>query len=470
MTETPTEPPGPPPSRRTRRPSTGAKAENARVCADVCQAAGCLSLRSDLVAAALVDGLTERGVTDVAVKRVGCLGLCAAGPLIRMPQTGELFEDVNLDSPAIDQLIDRLAKADPATDPQPPLPAFFARQTQIVLENSGRIDPEDLDDYLAHDGYRALRTAVNDMTPHQVVEQVVTSGLRGRGGAGFPVGIKWQTVAKSPTPDRRYVVCNADEGDPGAFMDRSVLESDPHRVLEGMAIAAYAVGADTGFIYCRAEYPLAVRRLRTAIRLAKRAGVLGENIAGTGFSFNVEVRLGAGAFVCGEETALLASIEGGRGTPRPRPPYPAVSGLHGRPTLINNVETFANVPPIIRHGGAWYAGHGVGRSKGTKVFALAGRVVHTGLIEIPMGMTLREVVYDIGGGVIDGRPFKAVQTGGPSGGCLPAELLDIPLDYESLAEKGSIIGSGGMIVMDDTSCMVDIARYFMTFSQEESCG
>jgi bidirectional [NiFe] hydrogenase diaphorase subunit len=442
----------------------------ARITARVCQAAGCLSMQSVDVARALADGLRADGITDVAIKRVGCLGLCAEGPLVHLPETGEMIGRVALDSDAVPALVERLRTADPAKEPRPELPHFFTRQTPIVLENSGVIDPEEIDDYLDRDGYTALIHAVTELTPAKVVDQVVASGLRGRGGGGFPVGIKWQTVAKAPGADRKYVVCNADEGDPGAFMDRSVLESDPHRVLEGMAIAAYAVGADSGYIYCRAEYPLAVKRLKIAIRQAKRRKMLGQNIADTQFHFHVEVRLGAGAFVCGEETALIASVEGQRGMPRPRPPYPAVSGLWRKPTLINNVETFANIPPIVRNGGEWYAKTGVGRSRGTKVFALAGRVVRTGLIEVPMGITLREVIYDIGGGIIDGRPFKAAQTGGPSGGCIPAELLDTRLDYESLAEKGSIMGSGGMIVMDDTSCMVDVARYFMDFSREESCG
>ena len=339
----------------------------------------------------------------------------------------------------------------------------------MATENSGRVDPEDLDDYRTRGGYRALETALTELTPAEVVDQVVRSGLRGRGGAGYPTGLKWTTVAKAAGA-QKYVICNADEGDPGAFMDRSVLESDPHRVLEGMAIAGYAVGASRGYVYCRAEYPLAVARLKTAIRLAGRAGLLGAGIADTPFEFHVELRLGAGAFVCGEETALIASVQGGRGTPRPRPPYPAMSGLWRSPTLINNVETFANIAPIIRNGGDWYAGIGTETSKGTKVFALAGRVVNTGLVEVPMGITLREIVYDIGGGIVDGRPFKAVQTGGPSGGCIPGQYLDMPVDYESLKEVGSIMGSGGMIVMDDSSCMVDVARYFMDFCREESCG
>jgi bidirectional [NiFe] hydrogenase diaphorase subunit len=307
------------------------------------------------------------------------------------------------------------------------------------------------------------------MKPVEVIAEVTKSGLRGRGGAGYPTGLKWSTVSKA-VGTQKFVICNADEGDPGAFMDRSVLESDPHRVLEGMLIAAYAVGAASGFVYVRAEYPLAIKRLKIAIRQAEKLGLLGVNICGTPFSFKIELRLGAGAFVCGEETALIASIEGKRGTPRPRPPYPAMEGLLGEPTLINNVETFANIPPIIRHGGEWYARIGTEKSKGTKVFALAGRVQNTGLVEVPMGITLREMVFDIGGGIPDGRQFKAVQTGGPSGGCLPSECLDMPVDYESLARAGSIMGSGGMIVMDESSCMVDVAKYFMDFCMTESCG
>jgi bidirectional [NiFe] hydrogenase diaphorase subunit len=307
------------------------------------------------------------------------------------------------------------------------------------------------------------------MTSREVIDEVTKSGLRGRGGAGYPTGLKWSTVSKS-VGTQKYVICNADEGDPGAFMDRSVLESDPHRVLEGMLIAAYAVGAAEGYIYVRAEYPLAIKRLRNAIRQAERLGLLGSNICGTRFSFRVDVRLGAGAFVCGEETALIASVEGKRGTPRPRPPYPAMEGLFGQPTLINNVETFANIAPIIRNGGEWYAGIGTEKSKGTKVFALAGRVANTGLVEVPMGISLREMVFEIGGGIPEGRKFKAVQTGGPSGGCLPSDCLDMPVDYESLAKAGSIMGSGGMIVMDESSCMVDVAKYFMDFCMTESCG
>jgi NADH:ubiquinone oxidoreductase subunit F (NADH-binding) len=339
----------------------------------------------------------------------------------------------------------------------------------VATENVGIVDPESLEDYLGQGGYRALRRVLSDMTSAEVRDELAASGLRGRGGAGYPTALKWTTVAKA-SGEKKYVICNADEGDPGAFMDRSVLESDPYRVLEGMAIAAFAVHAKEGYIYCRAEYPLAVARLRTAIRLAQRAGYLGDSIMDTSFGFNVEIRLGAGAFVCGEETALIASVEGRRGTPRPRPPYPATEGLWGMPTLINNVESLASVPTILREGPERYASIGIGRSKGTKVFALAGRVVNTGLVEVPMGMTLREIIFDIGGGIIDGRPFKAVQTGGPSGGCIPAEYLDTPVSYESLLELGSFMGSGGMIIMDDTSCMVDVARYFQDFCREESCG
>ena len=435
--------------------------------ANVCQAASCLAIGSGQVLEALADRVTEAGLDHVAVKRVGCLGLCAAGPLVEVTPPGELFERVSPDD--TDEVVGALRDVTAAATPAPGGAPFFTRQVRVVTENSGRIDPEDLDDYLAVGGYKALRSALTSMTPAEVIDQVVRSGLRGRGGAGYPTGLKWATVAKAPGAPK-YVICNADEGDPGAFMDRSVLESDPHRVLEGMAVAGYAVGAARGYVYCRAEYPLATARLRTAIRLAGRAGLLGAGIAGTPFEFQVELRLGAGAFVCGEETALIASVQGGRGTPRPRPPYPAAAGLWGSPTLINNVETFASIAPIIRNGGDWYAGIGTPASRGTKVFALAGRVVNTGLVEVPMGTSLREIVYDIGGGIVGGRPFKAVQTGGPSGGCIPERFLDMPVDYESLKEVGSIMGSGGMIVMDDSSCMVDVARYFMDFCREESCG
>ncbi len=441
-----------------------------RVSANVCQAAGCLSMQSDLVLGALRDRVEAAGLSDVAVRRVGCLGLCAAGPLVEVPELGRLFDHVQPDDgAALDSLVTTLSGGEPGGQAMAKEP-FFSHQVKVVLERCGQVDPERVEDYLDAGGYEALTKTVTTMSPEEVIAEVVRSGLRGRGGAGYPTGLKWTTVAKATSHDGKFVVCNADEGDPGAFMDRSVLESCPQQVLEGMAIAGYAVGAQHGYVYVRAEYPLAVKRLNSAIRQAERSGFLGKQIAGTDFEFHVEVRIGAGAFVCGEETALLASIQGGRGTPRPRPPYPAASGLWGRPTLINNVETYANVPPVVMRGGEWYGSIGTGKSKGTKVFALAGAVVNTGLIEVPMGLSLRQIVFDIGGGLVGGKKFKAVQTGGPSGGCLPEELLDMPIDYESLAQAGSHMGSGGMIVMDESTCMVDVAKYFMDFCREESCG
>jgi bidirectional [NiFe] hydrogenase diaphorase subunit len=433
----------------------------------VCVAAGCLSTGSDKVVEALQKEVASRGLKSTCqVKGVGCLGLCSVGPLITVDDA--YCRNVTLEDAAdiVDRLGNRPVERLHIASEMP----FFARQQKIVLENSGVIDPERLEEYVAADGYHGLLHALTELTPIEVIGEVTKSGLRGRGGGGYPTGLKWSTVAKADGGGQKYVICNADEGDPGAFMDRSVLESDPHRVLEGMAIAGYAVGADRGYIYVRAEYPLAIKRLRGAIRQAERAGLLGNGIAGTTFNFSVTVRLGAGAFVCGEETALIASIEGKRGQPRPRPPYPAESGLYGRPTLINNVETFANVPPILRKGSAWFASIGTERSKGTKVFALAGDIQNTGLVEVPMGLTLRDVIFDIGGGVPNGGGFKAVQTGGPSGGCIPAEFLDYPVDYESLLKLGSFMGSGGMIVIADTACMVALARYFMEFCMSESCG
>ncbi len=435
--------------------------------ANVCVAAGCLSCQSQSVKDALDQEVSRRGIKDhCQIRGVGCMGLCAEGPLVST-SSGVLYQKVQAADGAA--ILDSLGGQPVSRLVCPTDVPFFQRQKKIVLENSGVIDPERMEDYIAADGYAALIKALTEMTPREVIDQITKSGLRGRGGAGYPTGLKWSTVSKS-VGTKKYVICNADEGDPGAFMDRSVLESDPHRVLEGMLIAAYAVGASEGFVYVRAEYPLAVKRLRTAIRQAERVGLLGSDICGTRFSFRVDARLGAGAFVCGEETALIASVEGKRGTPRPRPPYPAMEGLFGEPTLINNVETLANVPPIIRKGGEWYAQIGTEKSKGTKVFALAGRVQNTGLVEVPMGISLREMVFEIGGGVPEGRKFKAVQTGGPSGGCLPSNCLDMPVDYESLAKAGSIMGSGGMIVMDESSCMVDVAKYFMDFCMTESCG
>jgi bidirectional [NiFe] hydrogenase diaphorase subunit len=440
--------------------------EPTRVSAYVCEAASCLSAQADQILDEIAQSAIETGLKDVCVKRVGCLGLCAAGPLVRIPETEQLFERVK--PGAVREIVAALETTSAET-PRTPQAPFFTRQFRVVTENFGRVDPESVEDYVAAGGYEALRTVLHGMSSAGVRDEITRAGLRGRGGAGYSTGLKWTTVAHAEGSPK-YVVCNADEGDPGAFMDRSVLESDPYRVLEGMTIAAYAVHATEGYVYCRAEYPLAVERLRNAIRHAARAGYLGSGILESNFTFDIQVRLGAGAFVCGEETALIASIEGGRGTPRPRPPFPAVSGLWGKPTLINNVESYASVAPIIRNGGDWYAGIGSKTSKGTKVFALAGRVVNTGLVEVPMGATLREIVFDIGGGIVDGRAFKCVQTGGPSGGCVPAQFLDMPVDYESLKEVGSFMGSGGMIVMDDTSCMVDVAKYFMDFCREESCG
>ena len=434
---------------------------------NVCVAAGCLSCQSQSVKDALDQEVARRGTKDrCQVKGVGCMGLCSEGPLVST-SNGVLYKKVGAaDAPAI---LDSLSGEPVSQLVCPTEVPFFQRQKKIVLENSGVIDPERIEDYVAANGYSALIKVLTEMSAREVIDEITRSGLRGRGGAGYPTGLKWSTVSKS-VGTQKYVICNGDEGDPGAFMDRSVLESDPHRVLEGMLIAGYAVGASEAYVYVRAEYPLAIKRLRTAIRQAERVGLLGSNICGTRFSFRIDLRLGAGAFVCGEETALIASVEGKRGTPRPRPPYPAMEGLFGQPTLINNVETFANIAPIIRNGGEWYARIGTEKSKGTKVFALAGRVENTGLVEVPMGISLREMVFEIGGGIPEGRKFKAVQTGGPSGGCLPTDCLDMPVDYESLARAGSIMGSGGMIVMDESSCMVDVAKYFMDFCMTESCG
>jgi len=433
-----------------------------------CLAAGCMSSDAKGVKAQLEKAVLEAGLADqVEVRGVGCMKLCCEGPLVQADPQNSLYLKVTPENaPAIVAAL-KGTRADIAQgDPDA---AFFTKQLSIVLANSGRIDPERIESYITADGYQALHEVLNEMPPREVVEEMVQSGLRGRGGAGFPTGLKWGTVAKSPGA-KKFVICNADEGDPGAFMDRSVLESDPHSVLEGMAIAAYAVGADQGFIYVRAEYPLAIARLQTAIKQAKQLGLLGAGIFESPFNFNIDIRIGAGAFVCGEETALMASVEGKRGTPRPRPPFPAESGLFGCPTLINNVETFANVPPIYRHGAEWFAGIGTDKSKGTKVFALAGKIKNTGLIEVPMGTPLRTIVEEMGGGAPEGGQIKAVQTGGPSGGCIPAQHLDTPVDYESLGKLGSIMGSGGMIVMDDSTNMVEIARFFMEFCMDESCG
>jgi len=442
---------------------------------NVCTAASCMSRQSDEIADNIEKAIKASGAEDKAcVRCVGCMGLCSRGPLVEVdqpkgkPGKTTMYELVTPDDAhtlAEATLGGRVWHERHRSTDVP----FFSRQHKIVLENSGMIDPLCIEDYIARDGYSAIVTALTEMTPNDVIKEVTVSGLRGRGGAGYPTGIKWSTVAKSDGLPK-YVVCNADEGDPGAFMDRSVLESDPHRVIEGMMLGAYAVGASHAYVYVRSEYPLAIQRLKKAISQAKRHELLGTNLCDTPFSFDIELRHGAGAFVCGEETALIASIEGRRGVPRPRPPYPASYGLFGKPTLINNVETFANIPWIIRNGGEAMAAIGTEQSKGTKVFALAGRIINNGLIEVPMGIKLRDIIEEIGGGIPDGRTFKAVQTGGPSGGCVPASLLDMSVDYESLQKAGTIMGSGGMVVMDETSNMVDVARFFMEFCKDESCG
>ena len=439
-----------------------------------CIAAACLATNSPAVKQSLEEAVTAENLAEqVEVYGVGCMGLCCQGPLVQVERnteaesTSKLYEKVTPDNAP--SIITALNGGETAVSQSDLTHPFFTSQMSIVLENSGKIDPERIQSYIAAEGYQALYHVLREMTPSEVVDAITSSGLRGRGGAGYPTGLKWATVAKAEG-DRKFVICNADEGDPGAFMDRSVLESDPHRVLEGMAIAAYAIGANQGYIYIRAEYPIAINRLQTAIRQAQRFGILGSQIFDSSFDFKIDIRIGAGAYVCGEETALMASIEGKRGTPHPRPPYPAESGLWGYPTLINNVETYANVAPIIRKGAEWFASIGTEKSKGTKVFALAGKITNTGLIEVPMGTSLQQIVEVMGGGVPNGGVVKAVQTGGPSGGCIPASAFDSPVDYESLTELGSIMGSGGMIVMDESTNMVDVARYFMEFCMDESCG
>ncbi|MBP7690761.1 MAG: SLBB domain-containing protein [Anaerolineales bacterium] len=438
-----------------------------------CASTACLSSGAQEVRKALQDELKTAGlIKEVQVVATGCKGLCSQGPVLEVQTAaGARTLYANVTPEAAQQIVQQhLAGGQPVhdytLDAESP---FFTKQVRVVLSNSGLIDPERIEDYIAHDGYTALAHVLREMTPEEVCGTLRKSGLRGRGGAGFAVGLKWDMVRKA-AGEKKYVIANGDEGDPGAYMDRTLMESDPHRVLEGMAIAGYAVGADQGFIYVRGEYPLAVKRLERAIKAAERQGLLGSRIFDSGFNFRVDIRIGAGAFVCGEETALMASIMGRRGEPRPRPPYPAQSGLWHSPTLINNVETFGNVAPIIRRGPEWYAGMGTEKSKGTKIFALTGNVNNTGLIEVPMGITLREIVYEIGGGIPDGREFKAAQTGGPSGGCIPAALLDTPMDYESLVALGSMMGSGGLIVMDDQTSMVDVAKFYMEFCMDESCG
>ena len=432
---------------------------------NVCMDLACLSQHADQLKDALSTAIAASG-KKVLLRKTGCMGPCSSGPLVRVDPQQTLYHHV--DAGHAEAIVSSLG-GEPVPDLQCDLNEHFDLQMRIVLENAGHIDPEKIDDYIARDGYQALLTVLTEMMPNGVIHRIAESGLRGRGGGGYPTGLKWSMVAKA-SGDLKYVVCNGDEGDPGAFMDRSVMEGDPHRVIEGMAIAAYAVGASKGFIYVRAEYPTAVSRLTTALREARRRGLLGNNIGNTPFSFDVEIRLGAGAFVCGEETALIASIEGRRGNPKPRPPYPAVSGLWGKPTLINNVETFANIAPIFRKESKWFAHMGSERSKGTKVFALTGKITHTGLVEVPLGIKLYQIIENIGGGVPEGHTFKAVQTGGPSGGCIPANMLGLGGSYDALMAAGAIMGSGGMIVMDDTSCMVNVARFFIEFCMTESCG
>nr|WP_202707877.1 NADH-quinone oxidoreductase subunit NuoF [Sporosalibacterium faouarense] len=447
----------------------------------ICGGTGCTSSKSDKLQEKFEKLLVEKELDkEVKVVRTGCFGLCEAGPIIIVYPEGSFYSQVKIDDVEEiieehllkgrivkrllfkDAIVEDIVKSVDEVD-------FYKKQKRIALKNCGVINPEDIDEYIALDGYLALGKALTEMTPEEVIETVKDSGLRGRGGGGFPTGLKWGFTAKAEG-NQKYVLCNADEGDPGAFMDRSILEGDPHSVIEAMALAGYAIGSNQGYVYIRAEYPIAVERLQIAINQAREKGLLGKNIFGSDFDFDMEIRLGAGAFVCGEETALIASIEGERGMPRNKPPYPANKGLWQKPTLINNVETYANVAQIILHGADWFKEMGTEKSPGTKVFALGGKINNTGLIEIPMGTTLREVIYEVGGGIPNGKKFKAVQTGGPSGGCITSESLDTPIDFDSLTSIGSMMGSGGMIVMDEDDCMVDIARFFLDFTVEESCG
>ena len=446
----------------------------------VCGGTGCTSSKSMNIIKELNAQIEAKNLQDKArVVMTGCFGLCAKGPIVVVYPEGTFYHSVTVED--VTEIIDshviggtpveRLLHKEKTGETVMKLEdtKFMNKQKRLALHNCGVINPENIEEYIARDGYQALAKVVSEMTPQDVIDVVLASGLRGRGGAGFPTGRKW-AFAKASKGDIKYVCCNADEGDPGAFMDRSVLEGDPHVVIEAMAIAAYAIGSNQGFVYIRAEYPIAVQRLQKAIDDAKAHGVLGKNIFGSSFDFDLEIRLGAGAFVCGEETALMTSIEGKRGEPRPRPPFPAVKGLFGKPTILNNVETYANIPAIIRNGAEWFSSMGTEKSKGTKVFALGGKIVNTGLVEVPMGTTLREIVFDIGGGIPNGKKFKAAQTGGPSGGCIPEHHLDVPIDYDNLLAIGSMMGSGGLIVMDEDNCMVDIAKFFLEFTVDESCG
>mgnify|MGYP000933845471 CR=1 FL=1 len=447
----------------------------------ICRGTGCTSSNSEQIALNFEKLIKDHGIeNEVTIERTGCFGLCALGPIVIIyPEAAfysevkpEDVEEIVKEHLVKGRMVQRLLYSETVTEDgikSIDEVDFYRKQVRVALRNCGVINPECIDEYIAFDGYKALTTVLTEMEPQEVIDVIKASGLRGRGGAGFPTGLKWQFAANA-TGDLKYVCCNADEGDPGAFMDRSVLEGDPHTVLEAMAIAGYAVGSSQGYIYVRAEYPIAVHRLAIAINEAKEYGLFGKNILGTGFDFDVEMRLGAGAFVCGEETALLASIEGQRGMPRPRPPFPANKGLFGKPTLLNNVETYANICPIINNGPEWFNSMGTEKSKGTKVFALGGKINHTGLVEIPMGTTMREIVEEIGGGCPGGKKFKAAQTGGPSGGCVPASKLDVPIDYDNLVAIGSMMGSGGLIVLDEDDCMVDIARFFLEFTVDESCG
>ena len=448
----------------------------------ICTGTGCSSSNSPAIIKRFEECIRNAGLeNEIKVVRTGCFGLCENGPICIVYPEGAFYSHIKVDD--VERIVsehlvkgrvvaDLLYKKSVTEDGKIRSLEeidFYKKQKRVALRNCGVIDPENINEYIAFDGYKALAKALTEMSRDDVIDVILKSGLRGRGGAGFPTGLKWK-FAKAPESDVKYVCCNADEGDPGAFMDRSVLEGDPHSVLEAMAIAGYAIGSQQGYIYVRAEYPIAVRRLRIAIDQAREAGLLGKDIFGTGFNFDIDLRLGSGAFVCGEETALMTSIEGCRGEPRPRPPFPAIKGLFGKPTILNNVETLANVCQIILNGPEWFASMGTEKSKGTKVFALGGKINNTGLVEIPMGTTLREIIYDIGGGIPNGKKFKAAQTGGPSGGCIPAEHLDIPIDYDNLIAIGSMMGSGGMIVMDEDNCMVNIAKFFLEFTVDESCG
>ncbi len=447
----------------------------------VCGGTGCTSSNSQAIIDALETQIAEKGLTEeIKVIRTGCFGLCALGPIMIVYPEGSFYSQVKVeDIPEIveehllkGRIVTRLLYDETVTSDEIKSlneTNFYAKQERVALRNCGVIDPENIDEYIAYDGYQALAKCLTEYKPEDVINVIKESGLRGRGGGGFPTGLKWSFCAANAA-DQKYVVCNADEGDPGAFMDRSVLEGDPHCIIEAMAICGYAVGATEGYVYVRAEYPIAVNRLQIAIDQAKEYGLLGKNIFNSGFDFDLHIRLGAGAFVCGEETALMTSIEGNRGEPRPRPPFPAVKGLFGKPTVENNVETFANIPQIILKGADWFGSMGTEKSKGTKVFALGGKINNTGLVEVPMGTTLREVIDEIGGGIPNGKKFKAAQTGGPSGGCIPASLMDTPIDYDNLTAIGCMMGSGGLIVMDEDNCMVDIAKFFLDFTVDESCG